>query len=100
MRIEISQVKFVTTKISMSQQIAQQVTKTREEKFVATKENYVAIEIVQESKKSCRDRLDKLLDQNSIVTLSKFVTTESSEKAQRTGRNRKLYATIEASDKD
>ena len=47
MRNEISQVKFVATKISMSQQIAQQATRTKEEKFVT-------IEIVQESKKSCR----------------------------------------------
>ena len=37
MRIEISQVKFVVTKISMSQQTTQEATRTREEKFVAIK---------------------------------------------------------------
>ena len=55
MRIEINQVKFVATKVSMSQQTAQQATRTREEKSVAIKENFVAIETVQESKKSYRD---------------------------------------------
>ena len=48
MRTEISQVKFVVTKISMSQQTSQQVVRTREEKFVMTKENSVVIEIVHE----------------------------------------------------
>ena len=51
----ISQVKFVSAKISMSQQIAQQTTRTREEKSITTKENFVGTEIVQESKKSCCD---------------------------------------------
>ena len=60
MRTKINQVKFVATKISMSQQIAQQATRTREEKSNAIKENFVVTEIVQESKKSCRDRIDKL----------------------------------------
>ena len=46
----------------MLQQTAQLAIKTKEEKFVATKENYVAIEIVKESKESCSD-IDK-----SIVT--------------------------------
>ena len=52
MRTEISQVKFVATKISMSQQTTQQATRTKEEKSVVTKENSIATEIVQESKKS------------------------------------------------
>ena len=42
----------------------------------------------------------RMLDQNSVVTLSKFVATESKEKAQRTGRDKKLYATTKVSDKD
>ena len=46
-RTEISQVKSVVTKISMSQQITYTVIKTREEKFVETKENYVVTEIVE-----------------------------------------------------
>ena len=62
MRTEISQVKFVATKISMSQQTTQPAIRIREEKFVATKENSVAIEIVKESKKSYRDI------ENSVVT--------------------------------
>ena len=55
MRTEISQVKFFATKISMSQQTSQQATKTREENSIVTKEHSVAIEIIQELKKSCRD---------------------------------------------
>ena len=62
MRIKISQVKFVATTISMSQQTTQQVTRTREEKSFATKENSVVTEIVQESKKSFRDL------ENSVAT--------------------------------
>ena len=52
MRTEISQVKSVVTKISMLRQTAQPAIRTREEKSVGTKENFVATEIV---KKSCRD---------------------------------------------
>ena len=55
MRTEISQVKSVVTKISMSQQTTQPVIRTREEKSIAKKENSVATEFVKESKKSCRD---------------------------------------------
>ena len=62
MRIEISQVKYIATKISMSQQIAHLAIRTKEEKSVATKENYVATKIVKESKKSCRDL------ENSVAT--------------------------------
>ena len=36
MRAKISQVRFVAIKISMSQKIAQQVTRTGEEKYVVT----------------------------------------------------------------
>ena len=39
----------------MSQQTAELAIKTREEMSVVTKENFVAIEIVKESKKSYRD---------------------------------------------
>ena len=56
-RTEIVKVKFVATKISMSQKTAQPVTRIREEKYVARKENSVEIEIAQELKKSCRDRV-------------------------------------------
>ena len=47
MRNEISQVKFVITKISMSQQIAQPAIRTREEKSIETKENSVVTKIVE-----------------------------------------------------
>ena len=52
-RTNISQVKHVATKISMSRQIAQQATRIREEKSVA-------IENAKDSK--CRDR------ENSVLT--------------------------------
>ena len=61
-RTKISQVKHVTTKISMSRQTTQQATRIREEKYVATKEFPIATEIAKDSKKSCRDR------ENSVVT--------------------------------
>ena len=48
MRIEISQVKSIATKISMSQQIAHLAIRTKEEKSVPTKKNYVATKIVKE----------------------------------------------------
>ena len=47
MRAEIIQVKFVATNISMSQQATQPAIRTREEKSVTTKENYVATETVE-----------------------------------------------------
>ena len=59
-RTEISQVKSVATRISISQQTAQPAIRTREEKSVVTTENSITIEI-KESKKSCRDI------ENSIV---------------------------------
>ena len=52
-RTKISQVKHVATKISMSRQIAQQATRIREEKSVAT-ENAKDLK--------CRDR------ENSVLT--------------------------------
>ena len=55
MRIEISQVTFVATNISMSQQTVQPAIRTREEKSVATKEKSLAIEIVKKSKEFNRD---------------------------------------------
>ena len=54
MRTEISQVKSIAKKISISQQTTQPVIRRREEKPVATKENSVTTEIVKESKKSYR----------------------------------------------
>ena len=44
----------------MSQHTAQQAEGIREEKFVATKEFLVAIEISKDSKKSWSDRVDRL----------------------------------------
>ena len=40
----------------MLQQTAQQATRIRKEKSIATKEFPIATEIVKDSKKSCRDR--------------------------------------------
>ena len=47
---------------SVSQQIAQQATRIREEKSVATKEFLVAKEIAKDSTKFCSDR------ENSVAT--------------------------------
>ena len=44
----------------MSQQIAQQAIRIREEKFVATKEFLVMTEIAKDLEKSCRDRVARL----------------------------------------
>ena len=57
-----------STKSILSQQIAQLAIRTREEKSVAKKENFVVIEIVKESKKSCRDRVDKLKRKILVAT--------------------------------
>ena len=51
-RTKNSHVKHVVTKNSMSQQIAQQATRIREEKSVTTKEFPSMTEIAQDSKKS------------------------------------------------
>ena len=67
-RTKISQVKHVATKISMSRQIAQQSTRIRDEKSVATKEFPVATEIAKESKKFCRDRVDRLKRKMFVAT--------------------------------
>ena len=56
MRTEISQGKFIPTKISMSQQTAYQATKNHRRNVYHDKENPVATEIAKESKKSCHDR--------------------------------------------
>ena len=52
----------------MSQQIAQPAIRTKEGKFVATKENSIAIENAKESKKCCRDRVDKLKRKILVAT--------------------------------
>ena len=44
----------------MSQHIAQQARGIRKEKSVATKKFHVAIEIAKDSKKSYRDRVDRM----------------------------------------
>ena len=61
-RTKISQVKHVTTKISMPRQTAQQAIRIKEENFVATKEIPVVTEIAKDSKKFCHD------GENSIMT--------------------------------
>ena len=128
----------------MSQQTAQPTIRTKEEKSVATRENYVATEIAKESKKSCHGRVDKLKRKILVATKNimsrqfpeaevykswvqqilcrdtrhscrnknktvgsklcheniKVYRDRIQEKAQRTGRDRKLQATTEANDKD
>ena len=58
----------VATKISMSQQTVQQATGIRKEKFVATKEFPVATKIAKDSKKSCRDKVDRLKMKMFVAT--------------------------------
>ena len=55
----------------MSQQTAQPAIRTREEKSVGLKENFVMTEIVKESKKSYRDTVDKMKRKILIETVSK-----------------------------
>ena len=57
----------------MLQQTAQQATRIKEEKFVATKEFPVVIEIAKDSKKSCRDRVDRL-KRKMFVTTKKIMS--------------------------
>ena len=52
----------------MLQQIAQQVTRIREEKYVATKEFSVEIEIAKDSKKSCRDKANRMKRKMFVMT--------------------------------
>ena len=59
-RTENDQGNCVTTDNSMSQQIAQQAIRIREEKFVVTMEFPISKKINKDSKKSCRNRVDKL----------------------------------------
>ena len=75
MRTEISKVKFVATKISMSQQTSQPAIRTREEKSVATKENSITRKIAKESKKSYLDRVDKL-KRKILVPIKKIMSRQ------------------------
>ena len=59
-RTENGQGNCVATYNSMLRQTVQQATRIRKEKPVATKEFPVATEIAKDSKKSCRNRVDKL----------------------------------------
>ena len=59
-RTHISSIKHVVTKIFMSQQTAQQATRIREEKSVATKEFPIMIEIAKDLKKLCHDKVNRL----------------------------------------
>ena len=52
----------------MSQETTQQATRNREEKSVATKEFSVVTEIAKDSKKTCRDRVDRLKRKMFVVT--------------------------------
>ena len=52
----------------MLQQTAQQAIRTREEKFVGTKEFFIATENAKDSKKSCHDRVDRLKRKMFITT--------------------------------
>ena len=62
----------------MSQQIAQQATKIREEKSVATKEFLVLTEYAKDSKKSCRNRVDRL-KRKMFVAIRKIMLRQISE---------------------
>ena len=62
----------------MSQQTAQPMIRTREEKSIVIKENSVTIEIVKESKKSYRDRVDKL-KRKMLVTTKKITSRQIPE---------------------
>ena len=53
----------------MSQQTAQQATRIKEEKSVATMEFPIAIEISNDSKKSCCDRVDRLKRKMFVATI-------------------------------
>ena len=75
-RTKISQVKHVATKNSMSQQTAQQATRIREEKSFVTKEFPVVTEIAKDSKKSCRDRVDRL-KRKIFVTTRKIMSRQT-----------------------
>ena len=77
-RTKISQVKCVATKISMSQQIAQQVTRIREEKSIATNEFPVVTEIFKDSNKSYRDRVDRL-KRKMFVAIRKIMSRQIPE---------------------
>ena len=62
----------------MSQQIAQQVTRIREENSVATKEFPVTTEIPKDSKKSCCDGVDRL-KRKVFVTTRKIMSQQIPE---------------------
>ena len=141
-RTHISSIKHVATKIFMSQQTAQQATRIREEKSVATKEFHITIEIAKELKKLCHDKVNRL-KRKMFVTIRKIMSRQTleaegheklvanrfgvttqyilvatstrpkfcrniikvcrdriHERAQRTGRDKRLHATIETGDKD
>ena len=69
--MKISQVKHVETNISMSQQIAQQAIEIREETSVATKEFLIVTKIANDSKKSRRDRVDRMKRKMFVATDSR-----------------------------
>ena len=62
----------------MSQHTAQQATRIRKEKSIATKEFPVATEIAKDSKKSCHDRVDSL-KRKIFVTTSKIMSQQTPE---------------------
>ena len=62
----------------MSGQTAQQVTRIREENFVATKEFPVVTKIAKDSKKSCRDRVDRL-KRKMFISTRKIMSRQTPE---------------------
>ena len=57
----------------MSQHTTQQVTRIRKEKFAATKEFPVATEITKDSKKSYRDRVERLKRKMLVTTRKRML---------------------------
>ena len=101
----MSQVKFIATKISMSQQTAQLATRTRKEILSRQKK------ILSRHRKLCRDRVDKLKRKMLVATVSrdmsvkrtgcnKFgVTTQDIPIATRTRQLHQNYVVIESKNK-
>ena len=106
-RTEISQVKFVAkkyfyvaTNTSTNDKDQRRKVCCDKRKFCLDRNCLGIKEILSRHRKLCHDRIDKLKRKILVTTLSKSVVTKSKEKAQRTGRDKKLYAKTEASDKD
>ena len=64
----------------MLQQTVQPATRTREEKYVATKEKLYHDGVVKEPKKSCCDRVDKL--KRKMLVATKKIISQRFPKAE------------------